>query len=117
MTESRTYSGPWPRALAGLLELGAGEPASWAQSRPVCLGLVAAGYLLVYWRSLSWGWLGLDDWRFLVTNPHLGHGWDSIRWALSDVEFGRRWTPILWLVACLCGVPTAFKFHVLVFVL
>jgi hypothetical protein len=79
--------------------------------------LVAAGYFIAYWRSLSWGWLGLDDWRFLVTNPHLGHGWDSVRWALSDVEFGRRWTPVLWLVACLCGVPTAFKFHVLVFVL
>jgi hypothetical protein len=36
---------------------------------------------------------------------------------LGDVEFGRRWTPLLWLVACLCGAPTAFKFHVLVFVL
>jgi hypothetical protein len=117
MTESVPHRSPWPTGLAGLLELGAAEPTSWAQSRLLCLGLVAAGYFLAYWRSLSWGWLGLDDWRFLVTNPHLGHGWDSVRWALSDVEFGRRWTPVLWLVACLCGVPTAFKFHVLVFVL
>jgi hypothetical protein len=78
---------------------------------------VGVGYFLVNWRSLSWGWLGLDDWRFVVTNPHLGHGWSSVWWSLTDVEFGRRWTPVLWLVACLCGVPTAFKFHVLVFVL
>ncbi len=95
----------------------AGDMASWPQSRLLCLACVAAAYFLAYWRSLAWGWLGLDDWRFLVTNPHLGHGWDSVRWALTDVEYGRRWTPVLWLVACVCGVPTAFKFHVLVFAL
>lgn len=94
-----------------------GQYSSWADKRLLCLACVAAGYFLAYWRSLSWGWLGLDDWRFLVTNPHLGHGWDSVRWGLGDVEYGRRWTPVFWLVACLCGAPTAFKFHVLVFVL
>jgi hypothetical protein len=78
---------------------------------------VTAGFLLAYVRSLSWGWLGLDDWHFVAANPHLGHGWDSVRWALTDVEFGRRWNPVLWLVACACGVPTAFKFHLLVFLL
>jgi hypothetical protein len=78
---------------------------------------VAVAFSLVYGRGLSWGWLGLDDWRFLVTNPHLGHGWDSILWSLGDVQYGRRWMPLMWLVACLCGTPTAFKFHLLVFVL
>lgn len=92
-------------------------PGEWPRRRLLCLLCVAAGFLLAYWRSLSWGWLGLDDSRFIATNPHLGHGWDSVWWAVTDVEFGRRWNPILWLVACLCGAPTAFAFHVLVFVL
>jgi hypothetical protein len=90
---------------------------SWSSSRLFCFAFVSAAFVLVNARSLSWGWLGLDDWRFLVTNPHLGHGWGSFRWAVTDVEYGRRWMPFLWLVACACGVPTAFKFHVLVFAL
>ncbi len=93
------------------------ESESWDRSRFLCFLCVAAGFFLAYWRSLSWGWLGFDDWRFVAANPHLGHGWESVRWALTDVEFGRRWNPVLWLVACVCGVPTAFKFHLLVFVL
>lgn len=94
-----------------------GDPARWPRARPLCLLCVTAGFFLAYSRSLSWGWLGLDDWRWLVSNPHLGHGWASVRWSLTDVEFGRRWNPVLWLVACACGAPTALKFHVLVFVL
>lgn len=96
---------------------GGGESSHWPAERLACLACVAAGFLLAYGRSLSWGWLGLDDARWLASNPHLGHGWDSVRWSLSDVEYGRRWNPVLWLEACLCGVPSAFKFHVLVFVL
>jgi hypothetical protein len=95
----------------------AADPDAWRRSRPFCFAFVCAAFLLVNARSLSWGWLGLDDWRFLVINPHLGHGWDSVGWALTDVEYGRRWMPVLWLVACACGVPTAFKFHLLAFVL
>jgi hypothetical protein len=91
--------------------------AGWPRSRLLCFACVTAGFFLAYARSLSWGWLGLDDWRWLVSNPHLGHGWESIWWSLTDVEFGRRWSPVLWLVACACGVPTAFKFHLLVFAL
>ena len=97
--------------------MGAGDPRHWPRNRAVCLLVVAAGFILAYGRSLSWGWLGLDDWVYLASNSHLGHGWDSLWWALTDVRFGQRWNPVLWLVACLCGVPTAFKFHVLVFVL
>jgi hypothetical protein len=96
---------------------GAWEPAHWHRARLLSFLCVTAGFFLAYGRSLSWGWLGLDDSRWLVSNPHLGHGWDSVWWSLTDVEFGRRWNPVLWLVACACGAPTAFKFHVLVFVL
>ncbi len=106
-----------PRDLPATPVTGGVDPAAWARGRLTCLLVVAAAYVLAYARSLSWGWLGLDDSHFIVSNPHLGHGWDSVRWALTDVEFGRRWNPVLWLVACACGVPTAFKFHVLVFVL
>jgi hypothetical protein len=94
-----------------------GDAPSWDRVRLLCFLCVGAGFILAYARSLSWGWLGLDDWRFLASNPHLGHGWESVRWSLTDIVFGRRWNPVLWLVACLCGAPTAFKFHVLVFAL
>lgn len=93
------------------------EPQTWTRDRFLCFLCVAAGFFIAYGRSLSWGWLGLDDWRFIVTNPHLGHGWESVKWGLGDVQYGRRWMPVLWLVACACGAPTAFKFHLLVFVL
>jgi hypothetical protein len=102
---------PSPSPAAG------GDRARWDRARLLCFLAVTAGFFLAYARSLSWGWLGLDDMRFLASNPHLGHGWESIRWSLTDVVFGRRWNPVLWLVACACGAPTAFKFHVLVFVL
>jgi hypothetical protein len=104
------------RRILGELSDSFASP-DWCRSRPLCLAVVAVAFLAVNGRSLSWGWLALDDWKFIVTNPNLGHGWHSVSWALTDVQFGRRWTPVLWLVACTCGVPTAFKFHVLVFVL
>ena len=106
-----------PRDLPTTPETGGVDPAPWAGSRLPCLLCVTAAFFLAYARSLTWGWLGLDDSHFIVSNPHLGHGWESVGWALTDVEFGRRWNPVLWLVACACGVPTAFKFHVLVFAL
>jgi hypothetical protein len=93
------------------------ESGDWPRRRLACLLCVAAGFILAYGRSLWWGWLGLDDWRYVAANPNLGHGWESVWWGLTDVRFGQRWDPVLWLVACLCGVPTAFKFHLLVFVL
>jgi len=106
-----------PRDFPAFADRGGDGPGNWARARLPCFLCVAAGFLLAYWRSLSWGWLGLDDWRFVAANPHLGHGWSSVWWSLTDVEFGRRWNPLLWLVACACGAPTAFKFHALVFVL
>lgn len=106
-----------PRELLATSPADSEEPKRWPRVRLLCFLCVTAGFFLAYARSLSWGWLGLDDWRFVASNPHLGHGWDSVWWSLTDVEFGRRWNPVLWLVACACGVPTAFKFHLLVFVL
>lgn len=93
------------------------DPPLRGTTRALAYAAVAAAFACLYARSLAWGWLGLDDWRFIISNPHLGHGWDSVRWALTDVEFGRRWTPGVWLVACVCGTPTALKFHILVFAL
>jgi hypothetical protein len=106
-----------PRELLATSHADSEEPKRWPRVRLLCFLCVTAGFFLAYARSLWWGWLGLDDWRFVASNPHLGHGWASVWWSLTDVEFGRRWNPVLWLVACACGVPTAFKFHLLVFVL
>ena len=106
-----------PDSIRGGFADSGGEAGTWRAYRTLCLGCVALAFSLVYARGLGWGWLGLDDWRFLVSNPNLGHGWDSVLWALGDFRYGHRWLPVMWLVACLCGVPTAFKFHLLVFAL
>lgn len=76
----------------------------------VCVGAL-------YGRFLSNGWMGLDDEVLLRQNTHLGLGTRSWVWGLLDVNFGRRWTPMLWSVANLVGEPSAFRYHVLVFVL
>jgi hypothetical protein len=91
--------------------------ASGRKGRYAVLGCVAVCFSALYYRSLSWGWLGFDDRLLLTRNPHLGHGFSSFVWGFCDIEFGRRWTPVLWTVANSVGVPSALKFHVLVFFL
>jgi len=81
------------------------------------LWIVLLVYVALYWRGMAQGWLGLDDYALLRNNPHLGDGWASFLWGFVDLNFGRRWTPILWSVANLVGQPTAVGFHALVFVL
>lgn len=60
---------------------------------------LAALFLALYSRSLGWDWLRMDDSLLLERNPNLGHGLQSYWWALTDVEFGRRWTPLFWVLA------------------
>jgi len=62
-------------------------------------GLLAVAYAAVYARTLAWGWLGMDDSKFLHRNPHLGLSWAGLRWALTNVTGAQRWMPVMWLSA------------------
>lgn len=53
----------------------------------------------------------MDDDLLLRENPHLGHGLASWGWALTDVDFGRRWTPFLWCIAQICYGCGPVGFH------
>jgi hypothetical protein len=81
------------------------------------LAVVLVCYLGLYVRAVRQGWMGLDDYALLRNNFHLGEGWASFLWGFVDLNFGRRWTPMLWTVANLAGDPTVLHFHVLVLVL
>jgi len=74
-------------------------------------------YWLVWSPKLTNGWMGLDDYALVQLNPFLGHGWSSFVWGLTDVRFGRRWTPLLWSMLTVLGRPTVQKMHLLVFLL
>jgi len=81
----------------------------------IVAGALAALVLLwaLYWPSLSWGWL-MDDDLILMRCRHLGQWtWGSLQWALTDVDYGRRWTPVLWLIALIPPANTALGYHVL----
>jgi|GEM_PF-6187892 len=65
--------------------------------------LLVGIYCALFGRSLSWGWLGMDDDLLLRKNPYLNHGHSSFRFAVSDVAFGRRWTPLFWVFAALAS--------------
>jgi len=87
------------------------------------VGLVESGalvlvvYLGLYCRAVRQDWMGLDDYTLLLNNRHLGDGLASFLWGLKDLNFGRRWTPMLWTVANFAGDPTVLHFHLLVLVL
>lgn len=79
--------------------------------------VLLALFATLYGRSLWWPWLRLDDSLLLVQNEFLGHGARSWWWALTDVEFGRRWMPGFWMLAQIGHGSGAFGFHLLTLVL
>lgn len=77
-------------------------------------GVVVCLFLVLYVRTVTWGWLMFDDKALILDNPHLGQWtWENWKWAFTDTAFGRRWTPLLWAVA-LVPPKTAVAFHMLV---
>jgi hypothetical protein len=83
--------------------------------RWILWAVTLALFVAVYGRTISWGWLGFDDYSLISTNKNLGHGWSSLWWALSNVRGCARWMPLGWLPVAFGG--TAFQLHVLVLVL
>lgn len=74
-------------------------------------------YVAVYCRTLRWGWLGMDDTKILHQNPFIGPTWAGLKFAFTDVTFGRRWMPGLWLVADLVPNGSVFGYRLLSFTL
>ncbi|OGR37215.1 MAG: hypothetical protein A2051_02335 [Desulfovibrionales bacterium GWA2_65_9] len=74
------------------LELCASAPA---------LCLMAVGLALaLYWRTLEYEFIDLDDTFYVLTNPQVlgGLSWASVRWALVDLHSTfTYWHPLTWL--------------------
>jgi len=77
--------------------------------------ILVVAYLAAYAHSLAWGWLGMDDSKFLHRNPHLGPTWAGVRWALTDISYARRWLPLMWLQADFVPKDSALGFRILSF--
>lgn len=105
----------------GAMSVPTEQPARWeylpgrSADRWVLWALVLALFASLYARTLSWGWLGFDDYSFISANKNLGHGWSSVGWALTSVRYSARWMPLGWLPVSQGG--SAFELHVLVLVL
>lgn len=84
---------------------------------PMDRWVVIIAYFAVYSRTLAWGWLGMDDTKILHHNPYIGPTWAGIKWALTDITFGRRWMPGMWLVADIVPNGSVFGYRLLSFVL
>ena len=79
------------------------------------LVVISAVFWCLFGRSVSWGWVEFDDKALVYSNEHLaGWHWETVKWALTDTDFGRRWTPVLWLVAMIPGCKSAVGYHLLV---
>ena len=65
------------------------------------LCLVAVGLALaLYWRTLGYEFIDLDDTAYVLNNPHVlgGLGWASARWALVSLTYTvGYWHPVTWL--------------------
>lgn len=59
--------------------------------------LLFAGTMLLFSRSLPYGFLNLDDPEFVTNNPHVQSGltWSGVGWAFTGD--GDYWRPLTWL--------------------
>ena len=74
-----------------------GPPASRRQVGVICVALVLLT-LVVFWQTLDFSFVDLDDRAFVGSNPYVQQGlnWGSIRWALTSATSG-NWQPAVWL--------------------
>lgn len=65
----------------------------------LCLAAVGLA-LALYWRTLGFEFIELDDTSYVLTNPHVlgGLTWASVRWAFVDLSSTfAYWHPVTWL--------------------
>jgi Flp pilus assembly protein TadD len=75
-------------------------PGTRPRNRPeflILFVLVATG-LVIYARTLGYGFISFDDPGYVYENPHVVHGltWGNVRWAFTSVEQS-NWHPLTWL--------------------
>jgi hypothetical protein len=78
---------------------------------------VALVVVAVNARAFHYGWLIFDDFELIVKNWHLCRCRHGLAFAWTDVDYGRRYTPILWTVALIPGRFNVVGWHVMVVVL
>ncbi|MCA8952576.1 MAG: tetratricopeptide repeat protein, partial [Planctomycetes bacterium] len=62
-------------------------------------GLLVLAVAIVYGRTLSHGFLTLDDGLYITGNPHVRGGitWENVCWAFSEREYASFYHPLTWL--------------------
>src|SRR5947207_11579129 len=59
--------------------------------------LLVAAVLAVFWPVCRAGFGSWDYPINIVNNPHLGLGWENLKWMLTDTSYVRRYLPLGWL--------------------
>lgn len=77
------------------------ERSSSSSSRN-CLLMVASIIgitLALYWPVTEFGFVNLDDDKYVVQNPHVraGLSWQGLSWSFSSVGYEANWHPLTWL--------------------
>ena len=70
---------------------------TWRRTALICLALAAAT-LATFWPVLKCGFLGYDDYDYVVQNAHVLRGltWPSVAWAFTHAYVG-NWHPLTWI--------------------
>jgi len=65
----------------------------------LCLAAVAVA-LALYWRTLGFEFIDLDDTAYVLNNPQVlgGLTWEGVRWAVANMSHAASyWHPVTWL--------------------
>jgi hypothetical protein len=66
--------------------------------RPHVLGITLAVFTLaVFFSVVRNGFVDWDDGNQIYNNPHLGLGWENLKWMFTNYEHVHRYLPIGWL--------------------
>lgn len=88
----------------------------WSQTTLVCVGVLFAFSLCLYWPSVHADFVTFDDDINIYLNENLGTPtWDRIQWMIHDVAYVRRYVPLSWLtfsgiIAAQGFEPSGFHF-------
>ena len=79
---------------------------SWPSRRMLILisAALATMTLAIYWRATSFDFVDLDDFEYVLQNPHVRDGLtlNSIEWAFN-IGYAANWHPLTWLSHMLDG--------------
>jgi tetratricopeptide (TPR) repeat protein len=60
--------------------------------------VLVAVTVAAYWQVAHNGFINLDDWAYIVANPHVNTGlsWDNVKWAFTT-DYAGNWHPLTWI--------------------